>query len=383
MKEFIISVRNSLLSFGYQYLTKPLLFQQDPEAVHDRFIRLGAFLGNHTLSKFFTRLAFSYSHPMLHQEIAGILFPNPVGLAAGFDKDADLVNLLPEIGFGFAELGSITGEPCAGNPKPRLWRLPYSQSILVHYGLKNEGAEKIAAKLKEKLKGNNSSLHSFPLGISAAKTNCKETVLLEKGIADYCKVLECFREIGQHYTINISCPNSFAGLDFSEPKRLEKLFQAMQKKKLFCKPVFLKLSPDLTMPELDALIALSLQYKITGLICSNLVKKRENALLAEKEKDKWMYGGVSGAPVKKHALRQIAHAYKKSNGKLVLIGCGGIFTAEDAYDYIKNGASLVQLITGMIYQGPQVISAINQGLVTLLKKDGYANIQQAIGTQVW
>lgn len=379
MKEAVISLRNSLLSCGYQYLMKPLLFQQDPEKVHDRFIRLGAIFGNHRLSKFLTRLAFSYTHPMLHQEIAGISFPNPVGLAAGFDKDADLVDLLSEIGFGFAELGSITGEPCAGNPKPRLWRLPHSQSILVYYGLKNDGVEKIAAKLKEKWKGNNLS---FPVGISAAKTNCKETIVLEKGIADYCKVLEGFREIGQYYTINISCPNSFGGLDFSDPKRLERLFQAMQKKKLFCKPVFLKLSPDSTLAELDALIALSLHYKITGLICSNLVKKKENALLAEKERNKWMHGGVSGAPVKKHALRQIAHAYKKSNGKLVLIGCGGIFTAEDAYEYIKNGTSLVQLITGMIYQGPQVISAINQGLVTLLKKDGYANIQEAIGVQV-
>lgn len=372
MKEHLISLRNKTASLLYKNITKPIAFQLDPEKVHEHFTHLGKQLGKNAITRGITSAAFSYSNPILSQTIAGIHFPNPVGLAAGFDKNAELLDLLPAVGFGFAEVGSITGEYCEGNPKPRLWRLPDSQSIIVYYGLKNEGAEKLSLKLSGRA-------FQIPIGISAAKTNCKDTVDLEKGIADYCKVLECFRTIGSYYAINISCPNSFGGLDFADPKRLEKLFIAMVKKKLFCKPVFLKLSPDLSLKELDALIALALKYPITGMICSNLVKKKENACLHDTDHKQWTCGGVSGKPVLTHALKHVAHIYQKTHGRLLVIGCGGIFTAEDAYAYIKNGASLVQLITGMIYEGPQIVSAINQGLVELLKKDGYNHISEAVG----
>ena len=375
MKESLITLRNSAIKTFYKHITKPIRFQQDPEEVHERFIRIGTLVGKTAIGRWKTKVVFSYQNPMLEQTIAGIHFPNPVGLAAGFDKNAVLSELLPALGFGFAELGSITGEPCTGNPKPRLWRLPDSQSIIVYYGLKNDGADAIAARLA----GKN---FAIPIGISAAKTNCKKTVLLSAGIEDYCHVLETFTHIGAYYTINISCPNSYGGLDFSAPERLEKLFLEMKKRALFCKPVFLKLSPDLSLQQFDVLIALSLKYGITGLICSNLVKKKENAALHPHEKEIWVYGGVSGKPVQQHALQHVAHIYKKTKGKLVVVGCGGIFSAEDAYMYIKNGASLVQLITGMIYEGPQLISSINLGLVELLKKEGYKNVAEAVGKGV-
>lgn len=372
MKEHLISFRNKTTSVLYKNITKPLAFQLDPEKVHDHFTRLGKQLGKNAITRGITSAAFSYHNPMLSQTLAGIHFPNPVGLAAGFDKNAELVDILPSVGFGFAEIGSITGEYCEGNPKPRLWRLPKSKSIIVYYGLKNEGAECISTKLANRV-------FQIPIGISAAKTNSKDTVALENGIEDYCKVLDCFRIIGSYYTMNISCPNTFGGQDFSDPKRLEKLFNAMVKKKLFCKPVFLKLSPDLSLKELDALITLALKYPVTGMICSNLVKKKENACIHDDDMKQWVCGGLSGKPVLRHAYKHVAHIYQKTHGRLLVIGCGGIFTAEDAYAYIKNGASLVQLITGMIYEGPQVVSAINQGLVALLKKDGYKNISEAVG----
>jgi dihydroorotate dehydrogenase len=372
MKEILLRLRNTTIKTFYKHITKPILFQQDPEEVHERFMRIGTMLGKNAAGTWMTKIAFSYNHPMLQQTITGIEFPNPVGLAAGFDKNATLSELLPALGFGFAELGSITGEPCTGNPKPRLWRLPESQSIIVYYGLKNNGADAIAAQLADKT-------FAIPIGISAAKTNCTKTVLLSAGIEDYCHVLEKFRTIGAYYTINISCPNSYGGLDFSASERLEKLFLEMRKRKLFCKPVFLKLSPDLSLEHLDALIALSLKYNIAGLVCSNLVKKKENAALHIAEKEKWIYGGVSGRPVYAHALKHVGHIYKKTKGKLIVVGCGGIFSAEDAYAYIKNGASLVQLITGMIYEGPQLVSSINIGLVELLRKDGFKHISEAVG----
>src|SRR3989338_11238364 len=320
MKEHLISFRNKTASLVYKNITKPIAFQLDPEKVHEHFVQLGKHLGKSAVTRGIAAAAFSYSNPMLFQTIAGIDFPNPVGLAAGFDKNAELIDLLAAVGFGFAEVGSITGEYCEGNPKPRLWRLPNSQSIIVYYGLKNEGAERISTRLAGKK-------FQIPVGISAAKTNCKETVDLEKGIADYCKVLACFREIGSYYTINISCPNAFGGQDFSDPKCLEKLFAEMVKKKLFCKPVFLKLSPDLSLKELDALIALSLKYPVTGMICSNLVKKKENACLQDTDSSQWVCGGVSGKPVLAHALKHVAHIYQKTHGRLLVIGCGGIFTA--------------------------------------------------------
>lgn len=375
MKESIIQIRNKIISVGYRHITKPILFQQDPEEVHERFIKGGKFLGKYTASREITKLFFGYENRKLEQTIAGIHFKNPVGLAAGFDKNAELVNILPSVGFGCIEVGSITGEPCAGNPKPRLWRLPNAKAIIVYYGLKNNGAEVIAAKLQNKK-------FQIPLGISAAKTNCKETVDVNAGIRDYCKVLDLFKNIGAYYTINISCPNSFGGLDFRDPARLERLFDEMKKRKLFYKPIFLKISPDLTQKEVDALITLALKYKITGMICSNLIKKKENAKITEQEKQQWGCGGISGKPIKELAVKQCRYIFKKTKGKLIVIGCGGIFSGEDAYEYIKNGASLVQLITGMIYEGPQLISQINQDLVQLLKKDSFQNISEAIGKDV-
>ncbi len=350
---------------------------QDPETVHDRATRMGIFLGSNPWTRAGIKILFSYSNPMLVQTVAGICFKNPVGLAAGFDKDAQLVGILPSIGFGFEEIGSITGEYCEGNPKPRLWRLPEAQSIIVYYGLKNQGAEILASNLQK-----NKNYFQIPIGISAAKTNCHETIPLEAGIADYVKVLKNFRAIGDYYTINISCPNSYGGTDFVDPKKLEKLFQRMQKEHLFCKPIFLKLSPDLSTTELNAIITISLKYKITGIIASNLIKEKQHAQLSPAEAQRWQKGGLSGKPVKQYALQHVRHIYKKTKGKLIVIGCGGIFTAEDAYEYICNGASLVQLITGMIFQGPQVVSEINQGLVWLLKKDGFSNIAEAVGSRV-
>ncbi len=383
MKEIIIAVRNKVLSFCYTNLLKPVFFMQDPEIVHDHATRMGVFLGSNPVTRTGTKILFSYGNPLLEQTVAGIHFKNPVGLAAGFDKDAELVRILPSIGFGFEEVGSITGEYCEGNPKPRLWRLPKAQSIIVYYGLKNKGAQILASKLRN-LRTLREKEKSFqiPIGISAAKTNCPETIPLEAGIADYLKVLRSFHDIGDYYTINISCPNSCGGTDFADPKKLEQLFHAMEKEQLFYKPVFLKLSPDLSITELDAIIAVSLKYNLTGLITSNLIKEKKHAHLPESEKELWKKGGLSGKPVKPYALQHVRHIYKKTKGKLVVIGCGGIFTAEDAYEYICNGASLVQLITGMIFQGPQVVSEINLGIVRLLKKDGFSNIAEAVGSGI-
>lgn len=333
----------------------------DPEMVHDRMTLAGRILGSNFLTREITSLLFNYSNPALEQNILGIKFKNPIGLAAGFDKDALLTGILPSVGFGFAEVGSITGEACPGNPKPRLWRLKDSKSLIVYYGLKNKGCEEIASRLKNKK-------FAIPIGTSIAKTNCADTVETEKGIADYVKAFKAFTGTGAYFTINISCPNAFGGLPFTDAKKLDLLLTQTDKIQTN-KPIFLKMSPNLTDGELDNILAVAGKHKVHGFICSNLTKDPK---IAEK-------GGLSGKLVEDLANKLISKVYKKTKGKYIIIGCGGVFSAEDAYKKIKLGASLIQLITGMIFEGPQLIGDINKGLVKLLKQDGYKNISEAIG----
>lgn len=366
-------IRNVIIGFLYKTILKPIFFKIDPERVHDMFISFGQILGSNFITRGLTSFAFKYSNRKLEQQILGIKFKNPIGLAAGFDKDARIIKTMGPTGFGYTEIGSITGEPCAGNPKPRLWRLEKSKGLIVYYGLKNEGAEKIAKKLKNKK-------FNIPVGISIAKTNCKETATTEAGIKDYAKAYKTLNDLGDYFTINISCPNAYGGLPFTDKDKLEVLLAELEKTPTE-KPVFLKLAPDLTHKEIDELIEVADNHKIDGFICTNLTKDRENEYIKEhlKDADPVSHGGISGKPIKDLSTKIIKYVYKKTNGKYVIIGCGGIFTAKDAYEKIKAGASLLQMITGMIFEGPQAISEINLGLVKLLTKDGYDNISEAVG----
>lgn len=365
----IISARNWVFKTLYKGCMKPVFFQVDPEKVHDAAVSLGVLLGSNFITRSLTRLFFSYKNKALEQEILGIKFKNPVGLAAGFDKNAGLTKIIPSVGFGFEQVGSITGEPCEGNPKPRLWRLKKSKGLVVYYGLKNNGCVKIARHLKKQTT-------KIPLGISIAKTNSKKTVPTKSGIADYLKAYKTLRNVGSFHTINISCPNSFGGRSFTESKKLNMLLREINKTRSK-KPIFIKISPDLSLKEVDAIIKISRKHRINGFVISNLTKKRKNKKIRESEVSK--KGGISGKPVEDLSNKLIKYVYKKTKGDFIIIGCGGIFTAEDAYEKIKSGASLVQLITGMIFEGPQQISQINSGLVRLLKKDGFSNISEAIG----
>lgn len=369
MKEAITTTRNSISRFLYQRILKHIFFNFDPESVHDRMVGMGSILGTNPIARALTSLMFSYSDKKLEQEILGIKFKNPIGLAAGFDKNGELTDILPSVGFGFMEAGSITGEACEGNPKPRLWRLKKSKSLLVWYGLKNDGAEVLSKKLQSKR-------FSIPLGTNIAKTNSKDTVKTQKGIADYAKAFEKFKNIGSYFTVNISCPNAFGGQPFTDPKSLDMLLSKIDKIPTK-KPVFLKFSPDLGKREIDGLLKVCQNHRVHGFICTNLTKNRNNKKILEKVH--LQEGGMSGKVVGDLSNQLISYLYKKTKGKYVIIGLGGVFNAKDAYKKIRLGTSLVQIITGMVFEGPQVISEINQGLVKLLKADGYSNVSEAIG----
>ncbi len=365
---------SSAQAFFYRYLFKPIAFRFDPETVHDRVTNVGKWIGEHPLMRNCAHVFWSYSHPSLEQNLLGISFPNPVGLTAGFDKDGLLINILPDVGFGFAEIGSVTGKPCQGNSKPRLWRLPKVKSLLVNYGLKNDGCEAIAQRLRGKI-------FRIPIGVSIAKTNCAEMCDLKMGIEDYVHAFQTVESVADYLTINISCPNTFGGEPFTKPELLEPLLHSIDSLETR-KPVFLKMPVDLSINEMEALVDVALRYRVHGLIFSNLTKRRDRSEMRIDEPVPSLHGGLSGRPIFEASNHLLSHFYRHVGSRLVLIGTGGIFSAQDAYKKIRCGASLVQLATGMIFEGPQLIGQINRGLVHLLKKDGFSSITEAIGTRI-
>ncbi len=369
MMQEILRARNAVSRFFYTQLLKRIFFTMEPERIHDMMLCAGAFLGSNPLTRTIVSCFFCYSDKKLEQNLLGIKFRNPVGLAAGFDKNARLMQILPAVGFGFSEVGSITGEPCEGNPKPRVWRLKKSGGLLVNYGLKNDGCEQIAKRLLGKK-------FSIPLGTNIAKANTPKTVALDAGISDYAKAYGAMAGIGSYSTINISCPNAYGGEPFTDAAKLDKLLKRIDEMPSK-KPVFIKMSPDLTKKQIDAILKVAARHKVAGIICTNLTKKRDNYAICDDVGSR--AGGVSGKPLEELSNECIRHVYSKTRGKFVIIGCGGVFSAEDAYKKIRLGASLVQLITGMIFEGPQLISEINLGLVKLLEKDGLSNISEAVG----
>lgn len=350
-----------------------MAFLMDPEFVHDRASSMGHLLGKFKITKALTRWLFSYQHPRLEQTVAGIQFKNPVGLSAGFDKDAVIMDILEDVGFGFTMIGTITNKPYEGNPKPRLYRLKKTEGIMVYYGLKNIGISAVMKRV------NASRTKKFIKGISIGKTNCQETCTNEAGIADYVagtkKVIASGG--GDFYTINISCPNTFGGEPFNSPEKLDALLSEMSKLDIK-KPLFLKMPIDLPWEEFRKLLEIAVQYNVTGVTIGNLSKNHNSTEIKDIIPEN-VQGGISGRPTWKASNDLISQTYKYYGDKLTIIGVGGIFSAEDAYEKIKRGASLVQLITGMIFVGPQLIGDINRGLVRLLERDGYSNIQEAIG----
>lgn len=371
MLDSVIQLRNSLTKGVYKYLLKPVFFRNDPEFIHDAMVSFGEFIGRFWILKFFLKITYGYKSVELKQNILGINFDNPIGLSAGFDKDARLMNVLPSIGFGFEEVGSVTGNYCEGNPKPRLWRMPKSKGLLVYYGLKNRGADKIAESI-------GTSKYEFPVGVSVAMTNCKANLDIQNAIDDFAKAFRIMESKGDYVTINISCPNTLGGQPFIDKNNLDQLLARLDTIETR-RPVFIKLSPDLNNDELDGLLDVLKSHRVHGVICANLTKKRDNPKIIEN--DLPLVGGVSGEPVREISNNMISHIYKREGDRFVIVGCGGVFSAEDAYNKIKLGASLVQMITGLIYEGPQVISEINRGLVGLLKRDGYKNIEEARGVE--
>jgi dihydroorotate dehydrogenase len=361
----------------YESLLKPLLFLFDPELMHDVFVWIGEALGKAAPGRAIVRAVCDYEHPALRENILGVDFKNPIGLAAGFDKNVRLTNIMPAVGFSFMEAGAVTQFPYDGNPGRELVRLPKDRSIVVYYGLKNIGAEAIKEKLPHLLP------FKIPVGLNIAKTN-RADIKGERSVEDYVATYRLLASYFAYVTINISCPNAQDGRLFQDPRLLNDLLAAFSKEKKSA-PIFLKISNDLTTQEVDEILSVVQKYSfIDGFVVGNLAKRRE--ILDLKSSDRLLNlvpkGGISGAPIKDLSTNLIRHIYRKTGGKYVLIGLGGVFTAEDAYEKIRAGASLIQLVTGLIYGGPTIVKKINKGLVALLARDGYGHVSDAVGAEV-
>ena len=314
--------------------------------------------------------------PILSQHILGLDFPNPIGLAAGFDKNAEVISSMFSLGFGFIEVGTITPLPQNGNPKPRVFRLEEDKGIINSLGFNNKGILKAKKNLiKLKSSSNKNRIVGVNLGINK---NSKDS------INDYLFGIESFCNLANYITINISSPNTVGLRDLQLRGKIENLIKQVVLKRekiesLTKIPIFIKISPDLNDDQLRDLALISLANNIDGLIITNTTINRPNNLLS---KNKNFKGGLSGKPLFQASNKILKKMYNLTNGQIILIGVGGISSGSDCYEKIKSGASLIQLYSALTFSGPSLISKIKKELVDLIKTDGYKNISDLIGKSV-
>ena len=363
----------------YKNLIKPILFLQDAEKVHDKTSTIGEVLGTYSFTKDMLSKTFSYKeNPILKQTIDGITFGNPIGLSAGFDYDGHMSEVLKSIGFGFNTIGTVTAKPYDGNTKPRLARLPLSKSLLINKGFKSDGVEKVKERLKSK------NLKTTPTGVSIGSSNLPEINTISKAIDDYLITFKSLlnEDYIKYFELNISCPNASMSESFANSQNFNELTKEVMKLKTD-KPIYVKMANGISTEVSLDLMRIGIENSMSGFIFSNLVKDRSNKYFnkTEIEKIKKLKGNFSGKPTEENSLKLITSAYKRYGNNTTIIGCGGIFSAQDAYKKIKAGASLVQLITGIIYEGPQLIEEINEDLVRLLRKNRYETIKEVMGNK--
>lgn len=362
------------MGFYYTNVVKRIFFSVEPEKVHNRMVHFGERLGKIPFVPTILRFIFKYSDSSLKQTVLNMNFDTPIGLAAGFDYEARLTQTLPHVGFGFETVGTITLSPYEGNKRPLLGRLPKSRSLMVNKGFKNLGARKTIQRLK--------NFHfSFPLGVSIGRTNSLKLSTQKRSIEDIVRTFQLFESspvTHSYYELNISCPNLHGNITFYPSKNLDDLLTRVDSLKL-SRPVFIKMPIEQSNEDVLRMLKIISQHTPAGVIFGNLQKDRNHPLLNQSEVSQFPVGNFSGKPTFDRSNELIKLTYKHYKKRFVIIGCGGVFNTDDAYLKIKLGATLVQLITGMIFEGPQLIARINHELPKRLHADGYSHISQAIG----
>ncbi len=337
-------------------LFRPILFLFNPEFIHHisfKVIKIGALV---PLKMWTWRFLFKVSHPKLEREVFGLKFENPVGLAAGFDKDAKLFDELASFGFGFVEIGTVTPLPQDGNPKPRLFRLKEDNALINRMGFNNEGIEGAVARLRRK-KSN------IIIGGNIGKNKLTPN---DKAVDDYEICFEKLFPYVDYFVVNVSSPNTPGLRDLQEKEPLTALLNSLQKlnnQKEKRKPILLKIAPDLSNEQLDDIIAIVADTKIDGVVATNTTIGRKGLKTDKTKVEAIGNGGLSGKPVKAMSTEVIKYLADKSNRAFPIIGVGGIHSAEDALEKLEAGATLVQVFTGFIYEGPALITRINKAIL--------------------
>jgi dihydroorotate dehydrogenase len=362
---------------AYRDLVRPALFRTDPEWIHDRSIRLAELAGSSAAARRLAIRRYTVDDDRLAVEVAGLRMRTPVGLAAGYDKNGRGVALLSTLGFGHVEIGSVSAEPSGGNPRPRLFRLPAERAIVVHYGVPNDGADRVAARLP-------GGPHPVPLGINVVNTNRGIDAAADPDdavIADYLSSVRRLKDRADYLCLNLSCPNTRDGQSFfHDPRRLRELLSAIGDARV-TRPVFLKVAPFPGTRELEVFLETATAAAFVAGFSVNLPAARPSGMSTPREVLDRLPGAVSGAPAEAAANRTIRDLYRRLDpARYAVIGSGGVFTAEDAYRKIRLGASLVQVLTALVYEGPGVARAIHRGLPALLERDGFRNVSEAVGS---
>ena len=343
---------------------RPFVFNLDPETAHDLAIKSLKY-------NFLPSSLFSVTdEEMLSTKLFGKEISNPIGLAAGFDKSAEVYNQIFKLGFGFVEVGTVTPKQQYGNEKPRVFRLTKDQALINRLGFNNDGAEVVRKRIE-------SNSPDSLLGINIGPNKDSKDM-----INDFIKCAEIFFPLGDYITVNISSPNTPGLRDFHKIEVLDKLLlkiNQVREKSNFNKFFLLKVSPDLENSSVDNITKLILEHKIDGVILTNTTDKNRENLLDKKKEE---VGGLSGRPLKDLSTRFIKKFYKNLKGEIPIIGVGGIDSGESAFEKISAGASALQLYTGLIYKGPTVIKDIKNELIRILKNKGFKNIQEAVGSSL-
>ena len=337
-------------------LLRPALFLADAESAHGLSLAALRLMPDRK----------PVTNALLTQRVAGLEFPNPVGLAPGYDKNAEVYRACYGLGFGFVEIGSVTPKPQSGNPRPRLFRLVEDRAVINRMGFNNDGMEAVAARIA----GNGAQKRAGPLGINVGAN--KDSV---DRIADYVLAIERLAALADYVTVNISSPNTPGLRALQDKAALDDLLVRVKAATLAGKPVFLKVAPDLEPADIDDIAASVIEHKVDALIVSNTTITRPALTSAHAAET----GGLSGAPLRGLAQQRISDFRSATGGALPLIGVGGIANAADAYARIRAGASLVQLYSALVYEGPMLARRINRDLCTLLARDGFANVAEAVG----
>ena len=366
----------------------PLLLssvKSDPETAHRQMLKTlnnlevnrHSVWGNLAIKQL--EKSFCVADPRLQQTLWGLDFANPFGLAAGFDKDGTAAGLWSSFGFGFAELGAVTLHSQPGNPRPRMFRLPKDKAALNRMGANNLGAAVMADTLAQTWKR---QPRQIPIGINLCKS---KIATLEDAAEDYLGSFKYLQDVADYFVINVSSPNTPGLRSLQATEQLEPILYALQTANTSNKPILIKIAPDLEWEDIKDILNLASNYNLAGVIATNTTIRRDGlntqVLKETGQSIKDEAGGISGVPVKQRATEVIRFIYNETGGKLPIIGVGGIFNADDAWEKIIAGASILQVYTGWVYEGPWMINQVLSGLLAKLEKNGLANISDAVGLE--